>query len=60
MDIQSLSMETAQSKVSDQVATSMLAKSLKGASEEGAELLKLLGPAGPLPEGSGAKVDLLA
>jgi hypothetical protein len=53
-------METAQSKVSDQVATSMLAKSLKGASEEGAELLKLLGPAGPLPEGSGAKVDLLA
>jgi hypothetical protein len=60
MDIQTLSMDMAQAKVTDQVGTAVLAKSIKGMDEEGAELLKILDSAGPLPEGSGGKVDLLA
>jgi hypothetical protein len=60
MDIQSLSMDMAQSKVADQVGASMLAKSLKGMDEQGAELLKLLGPVAPLASGSGEKVDTFA
>jgi hypothetical protein len=60
MDIQSLSVDMAQSKIQDQVGTTMLAKSLKGMDEQGAELLKLLGPVSPLAEGSGTKIDTLA
>jgi hypothetical protein len=60
MDIQSLSMDMAQSKLSDQVGTTMLAKSLGGMQEQGDALLKLLGPASPLPEGSGTKIDTYA
>ena len=48
MDIQALSMDMAQSKVSDQVGATMLAKSLNGMREQGAELEKLLGSAAPL------------
>lgn len=53
-------MDMAQAKVSDQVGTAMLAKSLRGAEEQGSDLLKLLGPTAPLAEGSGTKVDLFA
>lgn len=38
----------------------MLAKGLKGEQEQAAELIKGLGAAAPLPEGSGRSVDLLA
>jgi hypothetical protein len=57
MDIQSLSMDSAQSQILDQVGITMLSKGLKGAQEEATDLLKSLAP---LPEGSGARVDLLA
>jgi len=60
MDIQSLSQDMAQSKLSDQVGATMLAKSLKGMDEQGAALIKLLGPVSPLPEGAGGKVDTFA
>jgi hypothetical protein len=60
MDIQSLSMEMAQSKVMDQVGASMLGKSLAGMKEEGAEVVKLMGASAPLPEGSGGNVDTYA
>ena len=60
MDIQSLSMDMAQSKLSDQVGTTMLAKSLGGMQEQGDALLNLLGPASTLPEGSGTKIDTYA
>lgn len=53
-------MDMAQSKLSDQVGTTMLAKSLGGMQEQGDALLKLLGPASPLPEGSGTKIDTYA
>jgi hypothetical protein len=58
MDIASVSMDMAQAGVQEQVGTTMLAKSLKGAEEQGAEILKLLGSAAPLPEGSGRRIDL--
>jgi hypothetical protein len=60
MDIQALSMEMAQSKVSDQVGASVLAKSLQGMREQGADLERLLSSAAPLPEGSGQNVDSFA
>jgi hypothetical protein len=60
MDIQSLSMDVAQSNISDQVSVSMLSKSIKGMKEQGAELVQLMGSAAPLPEGSGQNVDLFA
>ena len=53
-------MDMAQSKVADQVGTSMLAKSMKGMEEQGAELLKILGSPGELPEGSGQNIDTFA
>jgi hypothetical protein len=59
MDIQGLSMDMAQSKLADQVGVSMLAKSLRGIEEQGADLVKLLEPA-PLAAGSGSKIDLFA
>jgi len=60
MDIQSTSMELAQSKITDQVGTSMLAKSLKGMDEEASDLLKILGPVAPLASESGQKIDTFA
>jgi hypothetical protein len=60
MDIQSLSMDMSQSKIADQVGATMLAKSLGGMQDQGDALLKLLGPASPLPEGSGTKIDTFA
>jgi len=57
MDIQSLSMESAQTNLLEQVSTSMLAKELKGSQEQAVALLQSLPP---LPEGSGSLVDLLA
>ena len=53
-------MEMAQSKVSDQVGASVLAKSLQGMREQGADLERLLSSAAPLPEGSGQNVDSFA
>jgi hypothetical protein len=58
MDTQGIGMDSAQSRILDQVATTMLAKGLKGAEEQAAELLKAL--PSPLPEGSGTRIDLLA
>lgn len=52
-------MDMAQSKLADQVGVSMLAKSLRGIEEQGADLVKLLEPA-PLAAGSGSKIDLFA
>ena len=52
-------MENAQSSILDQVSVSMLSKSLKGEESQAAEVLKSLSPT-PLPEGSGARVDLFA
>ncbi len=60
MDIQTLSVDSAQARILDQVGSTMLAKSLKGAQEESAELLGGLAQAAPLSEGSGAKLDILA
>jgi hypothetical protein len=60
MDAQSIGTDSAQARIQDQVATTMLSKGLKGEQEEAAELLKSLGPASPLPEGSGSRIDLLA
>ena len=60
MDIGAASIELAQSKLSDQVGTALLAKGLKTAEEQGSSLLKMLGSAAPLPEGSGQNVDLFA
>jgi hypothetical protein len=57
MDTQGIGTEGAQSRILDQVATTMLAKGLKGAEEQASELLKSLPP---LPEGSGSRIDLLA
>jgi hypothetical protein len=58
MDITSVSMDSAQARVQDQVGTIMLAKGLKGEEEQASDLLKILGA--PLPEGSGRNVDLFA
>jgi hypothetical protein len=60
MDIQDASMESAQARLLDQVGTAMLSKTLKGTEDAAAELLKSLGTAAPLPEGSGSKLDFLA
>ncbi len=57
MDMQGLS--ESQSSILDQVSVSMLSKSLKGEESQAAEVLKSLSPT-PLPEGSGARVDLFA
>jgi len=50
-------MGSAQSDLLAQVSTTMLSKGLKGEQEQSTDLLKTLAP---LPEGSGAKVDLFA
>jgi hypothetical protein len=60
MDITAIGANAAQSGLLDQVGTTMLAKGLKGEQEQAADLLKSLGAAAPLPEGSGRNVDLLA
>jgi hypothetical protein len=60
MDIQSIANDTAQSRIQEQFGVAMLAKGLKGEQEQASNLLKILGPASPLPEGSGSSIDLLA
>lgn len=60
MDIQSFANESAQSRIQEQVGVALLAKGLKGERDQAADLLKILGPASPLPEGSGSRIDLLA
>lgn len=52
-------MESAQSGILDQVGVSMLSKSLKGEETQAAEVMKSLSTT-PLPEGSGARIDLFA
>lgn len=60
MDIAALSTDLAQSKVADQVGTTMLAKGLKAAEQQGNDLVKLLGNPAPLPQGLGQNIDLFA
>ena len=60
MDIQSISMDSAQSRLLDQVGVSMMAKGLKGEEQDAADVLKSLDVRSPLPEGSGARLDLFA
>jgi hypothetical protein len=60
MDIQGISMDSARSNLLDQVGVSMLAKGLKGEQAEAADLLKSLGQAAPLAEGTGTRIDLFA
>ncbi|MFZ4615614.1 MAG: YjfB family protein [Rectinemataceae bacterium] len=66
MDIQSLSISLAQSKVADAVGSAMLKKSLSDMGDAGAALAQLFEsvaspPASaPLPSGSGTKIDLSA
>lgn len=55
-----MSADSTRSALLDQVGTTMLAKGLKGEQEQAAGLLKSLGAPGPLPEGSGQLVDILA
>jgi len=55
-----MSTQLAQTKLADQVGTSMLSKGLKTAEEQGAEIIKMLGSAAPLASGTGQQVDLLA
>ena len=60
MDIAALSTQLSQTKLADQVGTTMLSKGLKTAEEQGAEVLKMLGSAAPLASGAGQTVDLFA
>jgi hypothetical protein len=60
MDIQAVSMDSAQSNLLDQVGVTMLAKGLKGEEAEAADLLKSLGSPAPLADGSGTRIDLFA
>ena len=60
MDIASVSMNSAQANLQNQVGTIMLAKGLKGEQDQAADLLKILGSPAPLAEGSGQNVDLFA
>ncbi len=62
MDIQALSMDMAQSSLSQQVGTALLSRSLGDAKEQGQELLKLMASATPAPlaEGSGSAIDVFA
>lgn len=58
MNISSVSMDTAQSSLQNQVGTVMLARGLRAEQEQASDLLKGLPSAAPLPEGSGQRVDL--
>ena len=60
METQNIGSDTAQSRIQDTVAVTMLAKGLKGEQNQAADLLKSLGSAPQLPEGSGVRVDLFA
>ncbi len=60
MEIQSIGMDSARSGLLGQVNVTMLSKTLKGEQEQAADLMKVLGSAAPLPEGSGTRVDLFA
>jgi hypothetical protein len=60
MDLSIMGADSTRSALLDQVGTTMLAKNLKGEQEQAAGLLKSLGAPGPLPEGSGQLVDVLA
>jgi hypothetical protein len=60
MNISSISMDSAQSSLLDQVGTTMLAKGLKEEQAQATDLLKGLGSPAPLPEGSGQRVDFFA
>jgi hypothetical protein len=63
MDIQKLSIESAQTAVKDKVGTALLSKSLDMARADADGLLRLMtrSAAGnaPLPEGSGGAVDIV-
>ncbi|MGO8695562.1 MAG: YjfB family protein [Rectinemataceae bacterium] len=58
MDIASASMISSQANILDQVGVTMLSKSLKGTEQQAADLIKGLGSAAPLPEGSGEHIDI--
>jgi hypothetical protein len=60
MDTQNVGLDYTQANILGQVAVIMLSKGLKIEQADADELLKSLGPASPLPEGSGSRVDLLA
>ena len=60
METQNIGSDTAQSRIQDTVAVTMLAKGLKGEQNQASELLKSLGAAPQLPEGSGVRLDLFA
>jgi hypothetical protein len=57
MDIQRVSTDQASSELLEEVSTSVLAKSLEDAEREAQAVLESLPP---LPEDSGATIDLLA
>lgn len=62
MDIQAISMDMTQGALFQQVGTSLLARSLGDAKEQGRELLKLMASATPAPlaAGTGANIDVFA
>jgi hypothetical protein len=60
MNISAISGDSSGTYLRELVGTTMLSKSLKGAQENAADLLKAIGTPAPLPEGSGKLVDLYA
>ncbi len=60
METPNIGADSTKSRILDQVSVTMLSKGLKGEQEQAADLLKSLGSTPQLPEGSGARIDLLA
>jgi len=53
-------MVSSQANVLDQVGVVMLSRGLSAEQQQADDLLKSLGSAAPLPEGSGQRIDLSA